>query len=107
MKHRREGWEHRTLRVFLTEGSPQGSACCLWGAVVTSGQVTRKLGLSVLTATADLKDEFFLESPVELLSDLAFGWPEHGSLPIPADHVPYRTGHGFKSSSLWQLVTQQ
>lgn len=51
-KHSQEDWEHRTLRGFLTQGLPQGSECCLWGAVVTSGQVTRKLGLSVLIATA-------------------------------------------------------
>jgi hypothetical protein len=26
------------------------------------------------------------------MSVLAFGWPEHGSLPIPADRLTYRTG---------------
>lgn len=77
------------------------------GDLWPSHQETGTLSLDSHGSLTDLKDEFFLESSVELLSDLAFGWPEHGSLPIPADHVPYRTGHGFKSSSLWQLVTQQ
>lgn len=64
------------------------------GTAVTSGQVTGNGTLSIKSHSGltNLKDEFFLVSPVQLMSLLIFGWPEHGSLPIPADLLTYRTG---------------